>query len=83
MEYIINKHGIAFVVTVAIDKTKLDGCKSYHSLYDMNCDMFEDSIGYEYLITREAKDEPVMMFTQFSGEQIKIEVERFISEYIL
>lgn len=83
MQFIINNFGIAFVVAVEIDSSRLVGCKSYSDLYSMNCDMHEETIGYEYLITRKAEDEPAKFVTDFGSDVIKIEVERFISEYML
>ncbi|AWH15583.1 hypothetical protein KNT91_gp059 [Aeromonas phage 60AhydR15PP] len=83
MHYIINKNGIAFVVSLeGFDISKIDG-KTFSSLYDMNLEMHEECIGFEYLVTREAPDSPVMMYTQYSGEIVKIEPERFINEFVL
>ncbi|UYD57441.1 hypothetical protein OFDDKENP_00065 [Aeromonas phage B614] len=83
MEFIINKFGIAFVVTVEVDRAKLEGCRFFHSLYDMNVAMPEEAIGYEYLISRESKDSPIMLHTDFNSTEIRIETEKFICEYIL
>lgn len=82
MNYILNKHGIAFVVTVEIDLSKIDG-QVFDTLYDMNVNMEEDCIGYEYLITREDENSPIMMFTDFSGEIVQIDVEQYINEFVL
>lgn len=83
MHYIINENDIAFVVSLeGFDISKMTG-KVFSSLYDMNLAMHEECVGFEYLITREAPDSPVMMHTSYSSEIVKIEPERFVNEFVL
>ncbi|ABF72655.1 hypothetical protein PHG25p097nc [Aeromonas phage 25] len=83
MEFIINKFGIAVIVTVEVDRAKLEGCRFFDSLYDMNVAMPEESIGYEFLITRDSHDSQIMLHTDFNSSEVRIETERFIREYWL
>lgn len=91
MEFIINKFGIAFIVAVEVDRAKLEGCRFFNSLYDMNVAMPEESIGYEFLITRDSNDSQIMIHTDsrimihtdFNSSEVRIETERFIREYCL
>lgn len=83
MEFIINKFGIAFIVAVEVDRAKLEGCRFFNSLYDMNIAMPEESIGYEFLIARDSHDSQIMLHTDFNSSEVRIETERFIREYWL
>lgn len=83
MEFIINKFGIAFIVAVEVDRAKLEGCRFFNSLYDMNVAMPEESIGYEFLITHDSHDSQIMIHTDFNSSEVRIETERFIREYWL
>lgn len=83
MEFIINKFGIAFIVAVEVDRAKLEGCRFFDSLYDMNVAMPEECIGYEFLIARDSHDSQIMLHTDFNSSEVRIETERFIREYCL